>query len=195
MPQAALIVQRSTDFAGEPSVLRQSDTFGASFTQMVNLGVPIASATTGIGASIASNAASNSVTISAQPDVPRSLQVAFAAAWDGGNIVVTGFDQFNNPQTETITAVAGSTVQGVKIWKTISTIAKTAVGATANAATSGPGSKLGIAYQFSAPTTVAGILATSGVPEASTWDQTVYAVTPGTNVPNGTRQYFAIVTL
>jgi hypothetical protein len=194
MAQAALVVQRSTDFAGEPSVLRQSDTFGGTYTVMVNLGAPAATATTGIGASTPANQASNTITISAQPDVPRVMQAAFAASWDGGNVVVTGYDQFGNPQTDTIVAAAGSTVVGVKAFKTITGLAKTAVGATANAVTVGPGSKLGLPFVFSGPTN-AGILATTGVPEAATWDQVNYTVLPGTNVPNGTRQYFAIVNL
>jgi len=49
-----------------------------------------------------------------QPDVPRVAQVAASAGpdWDGGDIEVTGLTMAGDDATDTITPVAGSTVQG-----------------------------------------------------------------------------------
>lgn len=192
MGDAVMLVQGVTEIQGDVRTLQDSDNLraGGKMPQMVNLGQPAASATTGILASLASNSANNSFTISAQPDKPRNIAVAFAASWDGGNVVLTGTDQFGNAASETITANPGNTVVGNIAFKTLTSAVKTAVGATANAATGGPGSKLGIARNLYE---AAGILAVTGVPEASTFNTQYNTVLPGTNVPNGTRTYVAIV--
>lgn len=72
---------------------------------------------------------------------PRNIEVAFAAAWDGGNILITGTDVTDTAQTETITASAGNTVKGAKVFKTVTAIAKGAVGAAADTAAPKYGNK------------------------------------------------------
>ncbi len=194
MPDATLVVQglQSPEILGRTRELASTDNIrGAGLIpQMVDLGVPAASATTGWLASLAGNSATLNFTISAQPDKPRNIAIAFAASWDGGNVVVTGTDQFGNAVSETIVAVAASTVVGNVAFRTITSAVKTAVGANAAAATGGPGSKLGIARNF---TSTAGVLFVTSAPEASTFNVQFDTVLPGTNVPNGTRSYIALV--
>lgn len=48
---------------------------------------------------------------SAQPDIPRSLQVVFSGLWDGGDIEITGVNALGNTQTHTVVAAPGTTVQ------------------------------------------------------------------------------------
>ncbi|MBT7101753.1 hypothetical protein HN937_30530 [Candidatus Poribacteria bacterium] len=54
-----------------------------------------------------------------QPDFNRAARVDFSAGWDGGDIEITGIDMAGDDTTETITAAAGSVVEGVKGWKLI----------------------------------------------------------------------------
>jgi hypothetical protein len=76
------------------------------------------------------------------PSYPMSVRVVFAASWDGGNISLIGTDIFDAAQTETITAVANSTVQGLKVWKTITSISKSLVGSNAATFTTQTGSRV-----------------------------------------------------
>jgi hypothetical protein len=194
MPNATLVVQGldSPEIIGRTREVTSLDNLkaGGLLPQLVDLGVPAASATTGWLASLAGNSATLAFTISAQPDKPRNIAIAFAASWDGGNVVVTGTDQFGNAVSETIVAVAASTVVGNVAFKTITSAVKTAVGAAAAAATGGPGSKLGIARSL---TSTAGLLFVTSVPEASTFNVQFCTALPGTNTPNGTRAYLALV--
>jgi len=194
MPNATLVVQGldSPEILGRTREISSSDNLkaGGLLPQLVNLGAAAASATTGVLASLAGNSAGNAFTVTAAPAQPRNIAVAFAASWDGGNVVITGTNQFDEPVTETIVAVAASTVVGNVAFKTITSAVKTAVGANAAAATAGPGSKLGIARNLAA---AVGILSVTGVPEAATFNTQFNTVLPGTNLPNGTRTYLALV--
>ena len=62
------------------------------------------------------------------PVFPRGIEAVFDASWDGGNLLITGTNQFDEVFTETIVAVAGSTVAGLKVFKTITQVKKTLVG-------------------------------------------------------------------
>ena len=192
MGNVTLMVQGISEIQGEPRAIQAGDYIvtNGKFPQMCYLGAPATATTTGIGAPIASNATSNVITISAQPAGPRNLVVAFAGSWDGGNIVIVGTDQFDGVITETITANAGNTVVGSKAFKTVTSLAKTAVGVTANAATVGMGSKLGIPVYFQGTT---GIHLVTGVAEAATFDPTYHTVLAGTNLPNNSRTYVVLV--
>lgn len=144
----------------------------------------------------AANLASNSLALVASAAAklltrPRNVRAIFAAAWDGGNIVVTGTDQFNKAQTETLTANPGNTVVGVKVWKTITSVAKTAVGATANTVSVGTGDKLALTITLANQFAVALSRATNSDPytaETITVDTATSAFTP-TNLPDGARDY------
>lgn len=142
---------------------------------------------TAVHAAVAGNAAQNlfpgPIT---NPAVPRNLTATFAASYDGGNITIVGTNQFDEPTTEVIVASAGNTVAGLKIFKTVTSITKGAVGANAATVSIGTGVKLGVV-----PIPVGGspvLLFTNGVGEAVTWDATNNAFT-ATSAPNGARSY------
>lgn len=105
---------------------------------------PAATSTTAVHAGFAGNDPSNNFPGPfTNPDVARTATVTFGAAWDGGTVTLTGTDPFGNPQTEAFVPGAGSTVQGTKIWKTITSATKGAVGASANTASIGTGATIG----------------------------------------------------
>jgi hypothetical protein len=153
---------------------------GGQSTQMVRIGAPAAPGTTNIVAAIAGNNVATNLTIAGQPDVPRNLRAVFATSYDGGNIVATGIDQFDDPVTETLVAVPNSTVVGTKVFKRVNTVTK-GVGANAATVSVGTGSKLGIPVILA---NAFGILTANGVAEANTVDAVEEAVTP-TTAPNG----------
>jgi hypothetical protein len=103
-------------------------------------------ATTGIHAAYAGNNATNLLPGPiTQPTIPRGLAFGFGAAWDGGNITVVGIDPFGNAATEVVVANPGSNRQTAKVYASITSMTKGAVGASADAVTCGPGSMIGIA--------------------------------------------------
>jgi hypothetical protein len=154
-------------------------------------GTPATANTTAIHAAVASNAANAFPGPITNPVTPRNVTGVFAASYDGGNITIAGTDQFGADQTEVLTAVANSTVSGTKVFKTITSITKATVGATANAVSIGTGNKLGLGFNFLS----GGILLVDGALDSgATFDATNDAVTPaGGLVPNGARAYKAMV--
>jgi len=165
------------------------DTDYATMTQIVS---PLAKSANSVAANLASNAAT-AFTISASPVTPRNLRVTFAALWDGGNVVVVGTDQFGQAATETFTSAPGTVVVGTKIFATVASATKTAVGATANAASIGTGDKLGLPAK---PTLAYGFVGDSTPTAAAvaTMDTTYGGFTPA-NVPNGTLTYTVMFTI
>lgn len=161
----------------------------------VSLGAVAAKSTTGVHANIAATTSVVPVTTGiTNPAQPRNVTATFGAGWDGGNVVVTGTDQWGNAITETITAVAGSTVAGVKIFKTVTSVAHTAVGTTENYSV-GTGDKIGLNVNVLDTMGVGIVQATAGAantPEAITVDPTVDGVT-FTTTPNGTKVLIALV--
>lgn len=128
-----------------------------------------------------------------QPVTPRSLSVLFASGWQGGSITIVGKDQFGRAQTETIAPSGGGlpeTVEGVKIWRTITSAAHTAIAGTTDTATLQTGLKIGIP----APLLGAwGIQLVDGVAAQPTeWDATYHSFTSAT-APNGGHDYTLIV--
>lgn len=93
---------------------------------------------------LAGNNGSNAFTGLVNPDIPRSLDVTFAAGWNGGNVTIIGTDQFDAAVTEVIVAVANTTVLGIKTFKTITSASKGTVGASAAVAQIVLGARLGI---------------------------------------------------
>ena len=77
---------------------------------------------------------------------------------------------------------------GVKIFATVTSATKGAVGAAADGASIGTGDKLGLTGDLVASV---GELTKDGVTQAATWDATASGVTPSTNAPNGARVYAA----
>lgn len=78
------------------------------------------------------------------PTLARSLDCVFAAGWDGGNVTVTGVNQFNEAVSEVYVAVPGTTVAGTKIFSSITAAAKATVGAAADTVQLQTGGKIGI---------------------------------------------------
>jgi hypothetical protein len=113
----------------------------------------------------------------------RTLQVVFAAAWDGGDIIINGTDQFGQAIEETVVAAAGTTVQTLHAFRTVTGIRKTAVGVAADTASVGIGTGLGVPFSFTL-----GQEFLAGVAEASTQNTTYYTFIPGTAC-NGARDY------
>lgn len=166
------------------------ETAGTSTPKMIDLGAPAAAGANAIHAAVAATVAAGDITTGfTNPDVPRNMSLVFALNWDGGNIIATGTDQYDNPITETFTGASNVTRTGTKIFKTVTKLTKTATGVQAVNVTIGTGVKLGIVANF----TGTGIEFADGVAEAaSAWDATLDAVT-ATTAPNGTHTYKVIV--
>lgn len=145
---------------------------------------PVAANNTGVHAAYAGNAANDFPgPIGTIESWGRTLQVVFAASWDGGDVIITGTNQFGETISETFTAAAGSTVAGGKVFRTVTSIRKTAVGATANTASVGIGTALGVPFQFTR-----GMEFIAGVSEACSLNTTYFHFVPGTAC-NGARDY------
>lgn len=155
----------------------------------VNLSNVAAKGTTDVHAALAGTAAVAFPGPITSPATPRNVRAVFAASYDGGNITVTGTDQFGADQTEVITAAAASTVVGTKVFKTITSIVKGAVGVNAATVSIGTGDKLGLGLL---PGSTFYILTANGVAEAGTLDEANGGITP-TTVPNGTADYNVLV--
>lgn len=128
------------------------------------------------------------------PVHPRNVQVVFAASYDGGNVTLTGFDQFGRAQTETITAQAATTVEGTKVWKTITQVALPSTPG-ANAATFTLNTGATATTLIGLPVPLLGAWGQGfhdGVAELMTFNATVHAFTPTTN-PNGSVDFLVLV--
>lgn len=119
---------------------------GAGTEKIVYLVNPAAAVADAIVASVQDNAA-NALTV-ALATLPhaRNVTCTFGASWAGGDITVVGTDQFGRSQTEVIADTAGSTIAGVKIFKTITSVTKqsTGAGGAGHTVTVGTGDKLGL---------------------------------------------------
>lgn len=150
----------------------------------------LAAAGVGVHAAIASDNAAAVTTGITSPAIPRAVQVVFAALWDGGDVTIVGTDQFDAAVTETIADVAGTTVQGVKVFKTVTSIATETVGAGGGlTATVQTGNAIGIEVASERPY---GMLTVDGTAEAVVVDDTNDTFTP-TTAPNGAHDYVLLV--
>lgn len=146
-----------------------------------------AAAGVNVHADIASDNAAAVTTALTNPVIPRTVQVVFTALWDGGDITIVGTDQFDNAQTEVIADAAGTTVQGVKIWKTITSINNETIGAGGVlTATVQTGPTLGLLTAISG--SAFGLCHTSGAADNAVFNATYHSVTPAA-APNGSRTY------
>lgn len=144
---------------------------------------------TGLAGSSATNAFTG--TFNAMPGgVARNARVAFAASWDGGNVVITGRRR-GALVTETITAVVNSSVDGSKVFDSITSAAKTAVGANAAAATIGVGTKIGLPDDLTSARVA--MLVDDTVATGYTADTTEDAITPASgDVPNASKDFLIL---
>ena len=113
----------------------------------------------------------------------RNLTVTFGAGWDGGNVTVTGTDQFGQVISETFLSNAGGSRTGSKTFKTVTGAVKTAIGASSDGASIGIGAKLGVPFAFTS-----GQCFTDGVAQDATLDTTNYNFAPS-SAPNASRNY------
>ena len=147
---------------------------------------PAAKADNAVHADFAGNNASNNFPGPfTNPTTPRNVTVKAAGGYDGGDVTIIGTDQFGAAVTEVITPSAGGTVVGAKIFKTVTSATKAAVGANAAAARIGTGDVHGLTSHLLAP---AGACAVDGLTEAATWKTAASSVAP-TTAANGTRVF------
>lgn len=90
---------------------------------------PEAATADAIYSGLAGNDTENAFTPTGQPDVPRSLTITFAADWDGGDITIHGTDQFEFPISHTEPSDPGSVTETSAVFKVVTLITKSAVGA------------------------------------------------------------------
>jgi hypothetical protein len=150
--------------------------------------VPAAKSVTAIHAALAGSAANLFPGPITNPVTPRNASAVAASGYTGGDLTLVGTNMFDAAQTEVITPVAGSTVYGTKIWKTITSITKASVGAAATISV-GTGDKIGVGYNVANST---GLMYVGGVLEAVTVDPVADAWT-ATSVPNGTLSFVALL--
>lgn len=120
------------------------------------------------------------------PSTPRNLTATFGVGWDGGDITVVGTDQFDAAIIEVFAAAGGTTVAGVKVFKTVTSITKAVLGVTASASV-GVGNKIGIVGRLFNATSA--LLFVDNIAEGATLDDTYDAFTPLTSLPDGVVNY------
>ena len=123
------------------------------------------------------------------PAYPRNLSCVAAAGYDGGAVTITGTDPADAALEETITPTPGGTEYGVKLFKTVTSALKAAVGVDAAAVSIGTGDKLWVGADVAS---AFGMLAVAGTHEAVTVDATYDAFTP-TSAPDGTKDFTLLV--
>jgi len=158
---------------------------GSTIWRVEPFTAPAAESATAVHAAVASsqpNAYPGPIT---QPTPPRVVHCAFSATWDGGDLTVVGTDQFNAPIADVIADAPASTVAGVKIFKTVTSITKQSVGLLGFASV-GVGNKLGLNFH---PSSALGVLSVDGTSEAVAIDATYPAFAPTANPPNGVRSF------
>ena len=121
------------------------------------------------------------------PDVPRNVRVDYSGGYDGGDTTITGTDINNAPMTEVIADVAGTSVYGVKCFKTVAAAAQQNLGGGGQTASIGCGHKFGIQ---NSPALSSGVCDVNGVTEPCVIDIAVGQVgfTP-TTLPDGARDF------
>jgi hypothetical protein len=166
--------------------LENTETVAATGAALVAGGTPDASQAT-VHVNFFGDAA-GPVTVSGgfvQPDVPRSLYVVFGADWDGGDITITGTDQFDAVKVETFAANPGDATIGTGIFKTVVSAEYTGDGVgthATNVAAIYTDVKIGLTV---VPLTGSPVLLTAdGVGEAVVFDAVENAFTPTTS-PDG----------
>ena len=155
---------------------------------LVSLGAPAAANAAGVVTTKYGDAATNPLAVAASPARPRNVTATFGATWDGGALTVVGTDQYGLPATEVLAANAGGATTGVKIFKTVTSVTKGAVGVgshATNTVTVGWGVKLGLTVNAF---DTLGLGMVNGTPEVVTVDPVVDGAT-FTSAPDGTKVF------
>ncbi len=130
------------------------------------------------------------------------LGVTFGTNWDGGDVTLTGVDQFGDPVVEVLTGGEG-TRKTQACFASISAASKSAVGVDAATASIGTQNLLGLGVHVagSDDSSANGLVFEDGIATAIStfWiasddsEDQPNSVEPG-NAPNGSRVYQVIVT-
>src|SRR5580765_1151801 len=116
----------------------------------VEVGVPSAAGDPA-SAALAGNSATKAFSALVNPDMPVTIGIDWDAAWDGGDVNIAGTNQFDEPVSETLVADPGNLTQTLNAYKTITSAAKTAVGANAATATLAFGNRIGVKARIADP--------------------------------------------
>jgi len=139
---------------------------------------------------IAANAPGNAMTGPfSNPDVPRTLRVAFGLGWDGGAVTLNGLDQFGNPISATVAANPGGFTDSTQVFSSVTSASKAAVGASAAVATLGLGAGLGILAVLA---NANAMVSADNIQEGATIDAVNNSFTPETP-PDGSVTYALLV--
>lgn len=158
-------------------------------TKLFNVDAPAAKSATSVHAAFAGNDAALAFPGAfTSPAIPRNLRVTMATSWDGGAVVVVGTNQFGDAVSESFATGSNVVRVGSKIFATVTSATKGAVGAAAAAASIGTGDTLGLDEPIA---NAYGVGCASGVAEATTFDATNHSATP-TTVPNAAINFLFI---
>lgn len=156
-------------------------------TRLFVISAPALSDTVSVHAAFAGNSAASEfpgpVT---NPATPRNLQVEMGPGWDGGDVTVVG-TRLGSEQTETFATGSGVTRVGTKVFDTVASASKAAVGASAATASIGVGNKLGIPEPMA--DAVSAILYVDNAAEPGIIDLGQAAFTPTVTLPDGVAVY------
>ncbi len=124
-------------------------TFGALTSAILVYEVtPTSDSTVSVAASQTKAAAGNLTLTTTTLDVARNVQVISTSAVDSTlTATITGTDTYSVPLVETITFTGTTAAQGLKAFKTVSTVAVS--GSTAGSVGVGPGHVFGVPYYIS----------------------------------------------
>lgn len=161
-----------------------------------DLGSPTLADTLGVHNDYADNVAVDWPGPFSNPDVPRNLTVTFNGAWDGGDVTVSGTDQYDQPVSEVFVFAAPGTVTGSKIFKTATSAQNGQLGASGTTASIGTGDRLGVVITGDVVALVdsGGLIAINGSAAVVTVDEINDAVYDpgGLVVPDGVNSMTAI---
>lgn len=137
---------------------------------------------------LAGNDAGNAFAAQTNPAHGRTLQVTFAAGWDGGDVTMDVTDQFGNVTPTTFASAPGTTVQSPGCVVSYANAQKTLVGAAADTATIEDGPILAVPTELE---NTDALLFCDGVAEAVTMENAESGFTP-TTPPDGVHDYVII---
>ena len=143
-----------------------------------------------VSTGLAANSSTMTCTIAAQPDMARNVRIKGGSGWDGGNVTVAGLDEAGNAASETFLQadIANKTAVGHQPFSSITSITKSAVGASSATILVDVGDALGVPQQM---IDAVGMAFITGVYDAPTLNVTYNTYTP-TTVPDGSKSYVLI---
>lgn len=165
---------------------------GSGIAFYAYVATPAAASTTGLATALAANSGTNSFTGLSNPDKCRGIQVTTGAAWDGGNITLTGTNCDGSAYVETVFVTPGSTVLSIGPFATLTAATKGTVGASADTATLGPGNYLGLATGTRRIQTAQCVITVNNVLDSAVAVISNPSVDPSVfpnTAPNGARNY------